>query len=71
MRLKEVWPTIPEDIQLEIEMKLYEEFNDVIAMMEEWRGEIFTQQDITDMKRLKAAKKKELVKEYLRRQIWN
>ena len=71
MRLKEVWPTIPEDIQMEIEMKLYEEFNDVVAMMEEWRGDIFTQRDITDMKRLEAARKKELVEEYLGRQTWN
>lgn len=63
--LKQVWGLLPADIQLEIDMILYDEFNSHFCSMEEYMDEIYTRRDLSDLSRSENSRKKELVWEYI------
>lgn len=63
--LKQVWDLLPADIQEEIEMTLYDEFNSDFCSMEEYMDEIYTRRDLSDLSRSENIRKKELVWEYI------
>ena len=53
-----------EKAEFEIAMILYDEFNDKFCEMYDWLGEIYSRQDIQDLKRCEKQREKELRKQY-------
>lgn len=63
--LKQVWGLLPADVQLEIDMILYDEFNSHFCSMEEYMDEIYTHRDLSDLSEAEKSRKKELVWKYV------
>ena len=56
---------IPEEVLFDISMEVYEKYNSRIAAMYDYLGEIYTMQDIEEMKALEEAYEKKLIQDYL------
>jgi hypothetical protein len=56
---------IPEEVLFDIEMQSYMKYNDTIASMNEWLGEIYSLQDIKDMERVQKEYEEQLKQDYL------
>lgn len=56
---------IPEEVLFDISMKVYDEYNDKIATMYDYVGEIYTYQDIEEMKQAEEEYERELIQQYL------
>lgn len=56
---------IPEEVLFDIEMQSYMEYNDTIASMNEWIGEIYSLQDIKDMEQAQKDFEEQLKQDYL------
>lgn len=56
---------IPEEVLFDIEMKSYMEYNDRIANMNEWVGELYSFQDIKDMEQAQKEYEEQLKQDYL------
>ena len=66
---EQLFRTLPADVQLDIEMQLYIEFNDVIAKMSDayhFGDEVISKKDLIEMKRLETARKRELTERWLK-----
>ena len=68
-KTEQLFKTLPADVQYDIEMQLYIEFNDVISKMSDayyFGSEVISKKDLIEMKRLKTARKRELTKRWLK-----
>lgn len=61
MKTNDLYKLLPTKIQYDIDMQLYDEFNDEFCRMEEWLDELYSIKDIADLKRLETRRKRELV----------
>ena len=61
MKTNDLYKLLPTEIQYDIDMQLYDEFNDEFCRMEEWLDELYSIKDIADLKRLETRRKRELV----------
>lgn len=57
----------PKDILFDIDMQLYDEFNDKIAKMYDYLGEVYSQNDINEVLNAEKEKEIKLVREAVRR----
>lgn len=56
---------IPEEVLYDIEMESYMKYNDKIATMYDWLGEIFTIQDIEEVEKAQKDFEEQCKKDYL------
>jgi len=56
---------IPEEVLYDIEMQSYMEYNDTIASMNEWVGELYSYQDIKDVEQAQKEYEEQLKQDYL------
>lgn len=56
---------IPEEVLFDIEMQSYMKYNDHIANMYDYLGEIYSLQDIKDMEQLQKEYEEQLKQDYL------
>lgn len=56
---------IPEEVLFDIEMESYMKYNDTIATMNEWLGEIYSLQDVKDMEQAQKEYEEQCKKDYL------
>ena len=56
---------IPEEVLFDIEMQSYMKYNDTIATMNDWVGEIYSHQDVKDMEKAQKEYEEQLKQDYL------
>lgn len=56
---------IPEEVLFDIEMQSYIRYNDTIASMNEWLGEIYSLQDVKDIEKAQKEYEEQLKQNYL------
>ena len=56
---------IPEEVLFDIEMKSYMRYNNTIACMNDWLGELYTLQDIKDVEQAQKDYEEQLKQDYL------
>ena len=56
---------IPEEVLYDIAMQSYMEYNDTIASMNEWVGELYSYQDIKDVEQAQKEYEEQLKQDYL------
>lgn len=58
----------PKDILFDIDMQLYDEFNDKIATMYDYLGEVYSQNDINEVLNAEKEKEIKLLREAIKKQ---
>lgn len=56
---------IPEEVIFDIEMESYMKYNDIIANMYDWLGELYSLQDIKDTEKAQKEYEEQCKKDYL------
>ena len=56
---------IPEEVEFDIAMRVYDRYNSRIANMYDWVGEIYTYRDIKEMEKAEKEYEEQLKKDYL------
>ena len=56
---------IPEEVLFDIEMQSYMKYNDTIANMNDWLGELYSYQDVKDTEEAQKAFEEQLKEDYL------
>ena len=56
---------IPEEVLFDIEMQSYMKYNDTIANMNDWLGELYSYQDVKDTEEAQKAFEEQLKDDYL------
>ena len=68
-KTEQLFRTLPADVQYDIEMQLYIEFNDDLAKLSDayyFGDEVISKKDLIEMKRLETARKRELTERWLK-----
>lgn len=56
---------IPEEVEFDIAMRVYDRYNSRIAKMYDWVGEVYSYRDIKEMEKAEKEYEKQLKKDYL------
>ncbi len=56
---------IPEEVLFDIEMKSYMKYNDTIANMYDWLGELYSLQDVKEVEQAQKEYEEQLKQDYL------
>lgn len=56
---------IPEEVLFDIEMQSYMKYNDTIATMNDWLGELYSLQDVKDVEQAQKEYEEQLKQDYL------
>ena len=56
---------IPEEVLFDIEMQSYMKYNNIIATMNDWIGELYSYQDVKDVEQAQKEYEEQLKQDYL------
>lgn len=56
---------IPEEVEFDIAMRVYDRYNSRIAKMYDWVGEVYSYRDIKEMEKAEKEYEEQLKKDYL------